>query len=41
MGRFVLIAIMLAVGLTAITLSAANRAQAEPPDPCHYGFCDE
>jgi hypothetical protein len=39
MGRFVLIAIMLAVGVAAIGL--ANRAQAEPPDPCHYGFCDE
>jgi hypothetical protein len=41
MGRFVLIAIMLAVGITAISLTGANRAKAEPPDPCHYGFCDE
>jgi hypothetical protein len=42
MGRFVLIAIMLAVGVTAIGLSGVNRAKAEPPSPCHYyGFCDE
>ena len=37
MGRFIL-AIILAVSVTAISL---NRVQAEPPDPCHYGFCDE
>jgi hypothetical protein len=41
-GRFVLIAIMLALAATALTLGNAGKAQAEPPDPCHYfGFCDE
>jgi hypothetical protein len=41
MARFVLIAIMLAVSITAISFSGTNRAKAEPPDPCHYGFCEE
>jgi hypothetical protein len=41
-GRFVLIAIMLAVAATALSLGNAGRVQAEPPDPCHYfGFCGE
>jgi hypothetical protein len=41
-GRFVLIAIMLAVAATALSLGNAGRVQAEPADPCHYfGFCDE
>jgi hypothetical protein len=40
-GRFVLIAIILAVAATALSLGNAGRVQAEPPNPCHFGFCDE
>jgi hypothetical protein len=40
-GRFVLIAVMLAVAVTALSLGGAGRVQAKPPDPCHFGFCDE
>jgi hypothetical protein len=40
-GRLVLIAIMLAVSVTAtVSLGGPDRAQAAPPDPC-YGFCEE
>lgn len=38
-GRIVLIAIMLAVGVTAFGLGGANQARAEPPDPCEHGRC--
>jgi hypothetical protein len=40
-GHFVLIAVMLAVAVTSLSLGGASRAQAEPPDPCHFGFCGE
>jgi hypothetical protein len=39
--RFVLIAIMFGVAAAALSLGNAGRAQAEPPSPCHFGFCEE
>jgi hypothetical protein len=39
--HFALIAITLAVAATAVTFGSAGRAEAEPPNPCHYGFCEE
>jgi len=38
-GRIVLIAILLAVGVTAFGLGGAQQVRAEPPDPCRYGRC--
>jgi hypothetical protein len=40
-GPLVTLAAMLAVAVTAFTLGSASRVQAEPPNPCHYGFCEE
>jgi hypothetical protein len=41
-GRpLVLMAVMFAIAVTAFTLGGASRVQAEPPSPCHYGFCDD
>jgi hypothetical protein len=41
-GRpLVLMAVMLTLAITAFTLGGASRVQAEPPNPCHYGFCEE
>jgi hypothetical protein len=37
----VLMAVMLTLAITAFTLGSASRVQAEPPGPCHYGFCEE
>ena len=38
--RIVLIAIMLAIGVAACGLGAAQQARAEPPDPCEQGRCE-
>jgi hypothetical protein len=38
--RFVLIAIMVAMGVAACGLGAARQARAEPPDPCEHGRCE-
>jgi hypothetical protein len=34
--RLALLAILIAVGVTALSLGGARQAQAEPPDPCHH-----
>jgi hypothetical protein len=34
--RIGLLAIVIAVGVTALSLGGAKQAQAEPPDPCHH-----
>jgi hypothetical protein len=34
--RMALLAILMAVGVTALSLGGAKQAQAEPPDPCHH-----
>jgi hypothetical protein len=34
--RMVLLAILLAVGVTAFGLGSAQQVRAEPPDPCHH-----
>jgi hypothetical protein len=39
-GGIPLIAIMLAVGVTAFGLGGAQQVRAEPPDPCEYGRCE-
>jgi hypothetical protein len=38
-GRIVLIAVLLAVGVTAFGLGGAKQVRAEPPDPCRQGRC--
>ena len=38
--RIVLIAIMVAIGVTAFGLGGAKQARAEPPDPCEHGRCE-
>jgi hypothetical protein len=37
--RIVLIAIMVALGVTALGLGGAQQARAEPPDPCRHARC--
>ena len=34
--RLALLAILMAVGVTALSLGGTRQAQAEPPDPCHH-----
>jgi hypothetical protein len=34
--RLAVLAILMAVGVTALSLGSAKQAQAEPPDPCHH-----
>jgi hypothetical protein len=34
--RIAVLAILIAVGVTALGLGGAKQAQAEPPDPCHH-----
>jgi hypothetical protein len=34
--RMALLAILIAVGVTALSLGGTRQAQAEPPDPCHH-----
>ncbi|HEY4405205.1 MAG TPA: hypothetical protein VGN55_11235 [Xanthobacteraceae bacterium] len=34
--RMVLLAILLAVAVTAFNLGSAQQVRAEPPDPCHH-----
>jgi hypothetical protein len=38
--RIALIAIMVAIGVTAFGLGGAKQARAEPPDPCAHGRCE-
>lgn len=39
--RIVLIAIMLAFGVTAFGLGSTKKVQAEPPDPCIiFDYCE-
>ena len=38
--RIALIAIMVAIGVTAFGLGGAKQARAEPPDPCEHGRCE-
>jgi hypothetical protein len=39
-GPIVLIAMMVAVGVTAFGLGGAQQVRAEPPDPCEHGRCE-
>lgn len=38
--RIALIAIMVAIGVTAFGLGGVKQARAEPPDPCQHGRCE-
>jgi hypothetical protein len=38
-GRIALIAIVVAVGVTALSVGGAKQARAEPPDPCLHSRC--
>lgn len=38
--RIFLIAIMVAIGVTAFGLGGAKQVRAEPPDPCEHGRCE-
>jgi hypothetical protein len=38
--RMALIAIMVAIGVTAFGLGGARQARAEPPDPCEHARCE-
>jgi hypothetical protein len=38
-GRIALIAIVVAVGVTALGVGGAEPARAEPPDPCLHARC--
>jgi hypothetical protein len=38
--RIALIAIMVAISVTAFGLGGAKQARAEPPDPCEHASCE-